>query len=226
MKKQKVILPKIKSKPKYTIELDEEQMYSLGGWLQDNAGPLLTTAAGAVMTATGVGAGAGIPMMVSGGAGLLGNALADEPETIDYSKDNRMPRTVGKQNMTPNVMSFAMGGNMKDKLIQLKGPKHSEGGIQFTPDAELEGDESIYKDVVNSDQIKITKEVASKYGLSKTAINKTPAEYGDMIEKTYKGREVDPFAQTSKEMELNNLAKMSSELAEQFKQSNEYSIGG
>jgi len=235
MAKKKVILPKIKSKPKYTIELDEEQMYSLGGWLQENAAPLLTTAAGAVMTATGVGAGAGIPMMVSGAAGLAGNAFADDPEVIDYSKDNRQPRTVGKQNMTPNVMSFAMGGShkmpdgsmMKDKLMQLKGPKHEEGGIQFTPDAELEGDESVYKDIVNSDRIKITKEIATKYGLPKVAINKTPAEYSDLIEKNYKGREVDPFAQTGKEMELNNLAKMSSEIAEQYKSNaNEYAIGG
>jgi len=85
---------------------------------------------------------------------------------------------------------------------------------------------TVYKDVVNSDQIKITKAVAMKYGLPKGAINKTPAEYSDMIEKTYKGREVDPFAQTSKEMELNNLAKMSSELAEQFNQNTEFAIGG
>jgi len=395
--KKKIILPKIKSKPKYTIELDEDQMYSLGGWLKENAVPLATTVAGAAMTATGVGAGAGIPMMVSGGAGLLGNALADDPETTDYSDELRMPRTVGKENMTPNVMSFGKGGKMKtvmnewdrgqlnigksnkkvphtkkgqkqaiaialsyknkkglggelsdpvkntnaittvtkanwrpltdlefiqstgidrnefykttpeervkfvpndmfkamkgkkgstanqggmqyfqnvpmdmgtdvtnngkvvlqnpglayiknnypnhpvyaiggnmmipdqfggegeqqmgnEELMQLEGPKHEQGGIQFTPDAELEGGESVYKDVVNSDQIKITKEIANQYGLPKSAINKTPAEYSNLIEKNYKGREVDPFAQTSKEMELNNLAKMSTELAELYKQ--------
>lgn len=226
MAKKKIILPKIDSKPKYTIELDEDQMYSLGGWLKENVAPLLSTAAGAVMTATGVGAGAGIPMMVGGASSMLGNALADDPETIDYSDEIRMPRTVGKQNMTPNVMSFAKGGNMNEKLMQLEGPKHSEGGIQFLPDAELEGGESVYKDVVNSDEIKITKEIASKYGLPKVAINKTPAEYGDLIENNYKGREVDPFAQTSKEMELNNLAKMSTELAEKLPKSNKKVYGG
>ncbi len=401
--KKKIILPKIKSKPKYTIELDEDQMYSLGGWLKENAVPLATTVAGAAMTATGVGAGAGIPMMVSGGAGLLGNALTDDPETIDYSNELRMPRTVGKENMTPNVMSFRNGGKMKtvmnewdrgqlnigksnkkvphtkkgqkqaiaialsyknkkglggelsdpikntnaittvtkanwrpltdlefiqsagidrnefykttpeervkfvpndmfkamkgkkgstanqggmqyfqnvpidmgtditsngkvvlqnpglayiknnypthpvyaiggnmmvpdqfggeseqqmgnEKLMQLEGPKHEQGGIQFTPDAELEGGESVYKDVVNSDQIKITKEIANQYGLPKSAINKTPAEYSNLIEKNYKGREVDPFAQTSKEMELNNLAKMSTELAEIYKQNTQQDV--
>lgn len=280
--KKKVILPKIDSKPKYTIELNEDEMYSLGGWLKENAMPLLQTAAGGVLTATGVGAGVGAGLLASGIGGMVGNALAEEPETIDYSKELRMPRTVGKQNMTPNVMQFGKGGKMKkvmdewdkgelnigksnkkvphtkkgqkqaiaialsykdkkglggefdqqysgdEELMQLEGPKHNEGGIQFMPDAELEGGESVYKGVVNSDQIKITKEIANQYGLPKTAINKTPAEYSDIIESNYKGREIDPFAQTSKEMELNNIAKMSVDLKEsiQQKESNKFAYGG
>lgn len=138
-----------------------------------------------------------------------------------------MPRTVGKFNMTPNVMEFAMGGDMNNKLMQMQGPTHEEGGIQFTPDAELEGGETVYKDVVNSDQILITKEIANKYGLPNGAIKKTVAQYSKTIERKYKDREMDPFAMTSKEMELNNVAKMSMDLAKMYEQeSNQMRYGG
>lgn len=191
-----------------------------------------------------------------------------------------MPRTVGKANMTPNVMSFGKGGSlsiakakeilrdgtangkkltekqkryfgfiagggkpkkdlggefdqinngyhqmpdgsmMSNELMQMEGPTHEQGGIQFTPDAELEGGETVYKDVVNSDQILVTKEIAAKYGLPKGSINKTVAQYSKTIESKYKDRDMDPFAMTSKEMELNNIAKMSTDLAKLYEQEN------
>ena len=108
-----------------------------------------------------------------------------------------------------------------DNLIDLTGmPKHEEGGVQFTPDAELEGGETVYKDVVNSDSIKITKEIADDYGLPKAAIGKTVSEYSKMVESKYKDREIDPFAMKSRELELNNLAKMSMDLAKAYEEEN------
>jgi len=245
------------------------EQYGLGGWLKENAGGLLQTVGGGLATAvgtgligTGIGApigaaltSAGVGMLSSGIGSIAGNAAADEPEVIDYSKEIRMPRTVGKENMTPNVMSFAKGGSLKGiskkkaqemidnpphgrkltakqkktfnaiahgwkpsyadggKLMQLEGPDHSQGGIQFLPDAELEGGETVYNDVVNSDRIKITRQVASRYGLPKSAVGKTVADYTKEVDKRYEGREGDSIAMTGKELELNNISKMSKDLA-------------
>lgn len=106
-----------------------------------------------------------------------------------------------------------------ENLIDLTGmPTHEEGGIQFTPDAELEGGETVYKNIVNSDSIKITKEIADDYGLPKTAIGKSVSEYSKVVEGKYKDREMDPFAMKSRELELNNLAKMSMDLAKTYEE--------
>jgi len=255
---------------KIGLDMDQlYQQYGLGGWLKENAGGLLQTVGGGLATAVGtglIGTGIGAPIgaaLTSAGVGMLssgigtiaGNAAADDPEVIDYSKDIRMPRTVGKENMTANVMSFAKGGSLKGisrnkakemldnpphgkkltakqkktfnaishgwkpsyadggNLMQLEGPNHAEGGIQFLPDAELEGGETVYNDVVNSDRIKITKKIADQYGLPKGAVGKTVADYSKDIDKKYKGREGDSISMTTKELELNNIAKMSKDLA-------------
>ena len=258
-------LPKISTKkPVYTVELDEDQLYSFGGWLKENAGNLLTTAAGGVITATGLGAEVGIPMLVSGAAGLAGSAAGSIGNNDEYLPEPEiiMPRTVGKKNVTPNVMSFKKGGGLKaisknkakemianpphgkslskkqkkafqaiahgwrptyedggeiESLIELEGPSHEEGGIQFTPNAELEGGETVYKDVVNSDSIKITDIIAEEYGLPDKAIGKTIADYSKTVNNKYKDRDGDPFAMKSREIELSNLAYMSSEIAKKIK---------
>jgi hypothetical protein len=126
------------------------------------------------------------------------------------------------------LSKYQNGGDMMNQdLIELEGPLHEQGGIQFTPDAELEGGETVYNDIVNSDSIKITKELAEQYGLPKKAINKTIAEYSKIVNNKYKDRDVDPFAMKSKEIELSNLSKMSEEIAELYKrEGNEYQIGG
>lgn len=229
-------LPKISTKkPVYTVELDEDQLYSFGGWLKENAGNLLTTAAGGIITATGLGAKVGIPMLVSGAAGLAGSAVGSIGNKDEYLPEPEviMPRTVGKKNVTPNVMSFKKGGGLKaishrggsayegggmiENLIELEGPSHEEGGIQFTPNAELEGGETVYKDVVNSDSIKITDLIAEEYGLPDKSIGKTIADYSKVVNNKYKDRDGDPFAMKSREIELNNLAYMSSEIAKKIK---------
>jgi hypothetical protein len=272
-------LPKISTKkPVYTIELDEDQLYSFGGWLKENAGNLLTTAAGGVITATGLGAEVGIPMLVSGAAGLAGSAAGSIGNNDEYLPEPEiiMPRTVGKKNVTPNVMSFKKGGGLKaisknkakemianpthgkslskkqkkafqaiahgwrptyedggeiESLIELEGPSHEEGGIQFTPNAELEGGETVYNDVVNSDSITITDIIAEEYGLPDKAIGKTVADYSKAVNNKYKDRDGDPFAMKSREIELSNLAYMSSEISKKVKsnsdiESNKYKLGG
>jgi hypothetical protein len=119
---------------------------------------------------------------------------------------------------------YPMGGDMnpdqsdngQNNLIEINGPKHEQGGVDFGPDAELEGGETVHADVVNSDQIEITPDIAEEYGLPNSSIGKTVADYSKVIERKYKGREVDPFAQTSREMEMNNISKMSTDLKERY----------
>lgn len=334
---------------RYLLELYDDEVYSLGGWLKENVGNILQTVGGAGLTVFGgpAGAAAGVGMLASGLGGIAGNAFAEEPDVI---KPNPiiMPRTVGKEGMTPNVMSFKRGGGLssisvnkakemlknpphgkkltekqrkafqaiahgwhpsyeeggmlepieykkgggihikaKNKgkftasakkagrsvqaharavlkdpnatplqkkranfarnakkfkheyggemndelfnndLIELKGPSHEQGGIQFTPDAELEGGETVYGNVVNSDSIWITNEIAEAYGLPKGAIGKSVAEYSKVVNKKYEGRDVDPFAMKSKEIELSNLSHMSEELANMYeREGNQFQLGG
>ena len=254
------------------IDLYDGSQYDLGGWLGENKNALTGAGSGALSGAASgmafgpIGAVAG--GLIGGVTGLLGGSNADKIEEQQEVENERrkmdtmlaMPQTVGKENMTPNVMSFKRGGGlssisaakakemlsnpphgkklskkqkkafqaishgwkpsyenggemMNQDLIEIEGPSHEEGGIQFTPDAELEGGETIYDNVVNSDSIKITKEIAEMYGLPKQSINKTVAEYSKIVNNKYKGRDVDPFAMKSKEIELNNLAQISMQLA-------------
>ncbi len=241
------------------IDLYDNEEYSLGGWLKENAGNLFQTVAGGVLTATGLGAEVGIPMMVSGGAGLLGNATADKPDVIDYSNQIRMPRTVGTKNMTPNVMSFKQGGNAKvgkvmkefkegklhsgskkgpvvknrkqaiaialseaglDKkanggsLQRIEGPSHEQGGVQLMPNIEVEGGETIKNNVVNSDNWKITKQVAKIYNLRPSSVGKTPAEYSKLIDDEYKKNENMIGSKKDHEIELDKISAMSAEMAD------------
>lgn len=123
---------------------------------------------------------------------------------------------------------YENGGDMMNQdLIEIQGPSHEEGGVQFTHNAELEGGETVYNDIVNSDSWIITKEIAEQYGLPKQAIGKKPSEYSKIVNNKYKDRNVDPFAMKSKEMELNNIAQMSMEIGEMIKQNNnQYQDGG
>jgi hypothetical protein len=127
---------------------------------------------------------------------------------------------------------YAQGGEFEnqysgdDKLMQIEGPSHEEGGVQFSPTAEVEGGETVKSNVVNSNNIIISKEIAEQYGLPKGAVGKTPAQYSKTIEKKYKGRDLDPFAQNSKEMEMNNVTKMSMDLGEMYKQAQQKRNGG
>lgn len=248
-----------RQKKTYLIDLYDDEAYSLGGWLKENAGNLFQTVAGGVLTATGLGAEVGIPMMVSGGAGLLGNATADKPDVIDYSNQTRMPRTVGTKNMTPNVMSFKQGGDAKvakvmkefkqgklhsgskkgpvvknrkqaiaialseaglDKkangglLQRIEGPSHEQGGVQLMPNIEVEGGETIKNNVVNSDNWKITRQVAKIYNLRPSSVGKTPAEYSKLIDDEYKKNENMIGSKKDHEIELDKISSMSAEMAD------------
>jgi len=282
-------LPDI-NKPLYRLDLTEEEMYSLGGWLKDNAGSLLSTVAGGAMIATGIGAGAGAGLLASGLGGLAGGIGQGGEEEIKQIGDIKMPRTVGKVNMTPNVMHFKDGGTIhinpankgkfnalkkrtgktteelthsknpltrkravfaqnaakwhhegggllngmdneqiygkKNPLMLMEGPLHEEGGINFLPDAEVEGGETIMNNVVNSDTIKITKDIASQYKLPKKAIGKTVADYSKDIESQFEGREGDPFAMNTRNRMMSVVSRMSAELADDYDNGNKYGAGG
>ena len=241
------------------IDLYDNEEYSLGGWLKENAGNLLQTIGGTAMSFVPGLQSIGLPMAVSGASGLLGNALADDPEVIDYSKETRMPRTVGTKNMTPNVMSFKQGGNAKvgkvmkefkegklhsgsktgpkvknrkqaiaialseagfDKkanggsLQRIEGPSHEQGGVQLMPNIEVEGGETIKNNVVNSDNWKITKQVAKIYNLRPSSVGKTPAEYSKLIDDEYKKNENMIGSKKDHEIELDKISAMSAEMAE------------
>lgn len=279
-------------------QYDEDELYDFGGWLKNNAGSLLTTVAGGVLTATGIGGEIGIPLMVSGGAGLLGGIGGDSNETVAQKQDIILPRKVGIENNTPNVMSFENGGELyrfipdeeykkggkwiqkatksikergtegvcsgskfgssscppgsrrynlaktfrsmaakskkkegggmldtdNEELIELEGNTHEEGGIKYIPGVEVEGGETIYGNVVNSDSIKITKNIAKKYNLPKISIGKTVADYSKTISDNAIGEEGNPFVKNTRTMQLNNIARMSADIA---KEKNEkFQLGG
>ena len=133
--KTKKKLPQVQyNKPIYNIQLTEDEMYNFGGWLKENAGSLLSTVAGTAMSFVPGLQGVGIPMAVSGAAGLLGSANADKTDEdlerrnaeAAYQTQMNMPNTVGTKNMTPNVMHFKKGGKIEKVMSEFKhGKLHS-----------------------------------------------------------------------------------------------------
>jgi len=106
-------------------------------------------------------------------------------------------------------------GGMKTPLVEFVGPKHEQGGIQLG-DAEVEGGETMFNNVINSDRdyMKITKEIAKEYGLDSKAVGKTPGQYSSMIEDQFEGQDNDPFAMKDRERILDRLSKLSIDLSE------------
>jgi hypothetical protein len=376
--KKKRKLPNIK--PKYILELDEDQMYDLGGWLKRRVLPFIGDLAvgRADSFLSNFGAGDIIkdsayssskaadfsnklqstvnPIknfaldLVVPGAGSAANILqsnnsygeGEDDEEVKQIGDTVMPRTVGKVNMTPNVMHFKKGGKIKkvmhefkagtlhsgsktgplvtkrdqaiaialseerrknkkketggvimepieykkggkihikkenkgkfnalkkrtgktteelthsknpltrkravfaqnarkwkhegggllngmdndeqiygkrNPLMIMEGASHDEGGINFLPDAEVQGGETIINNVVNSDDITITKELANAYNLPKKAVGKTVADYSKNIESQFEGRDGDPFAMNTRNRMMSVVSRMSAELADMY----------
>lgn len=261
---------------RYFIDLYDDELYSLGGWLDDNRG-----AAGGFLTGASSGAsigsvlgplGTGIGAVVGGISGLVGGSREDDERfeherKMEFLNKPIMPRSVGLANMTPNVMHFKKGGNTKvrkvmkeykegklhsgskngpivkdrkqaiaialseaeldkkkrrqdggelfnDDLIEVYGPSHEEGGVDYMPGIEVEGGETIRDNVVNSDNWTISKDMARHYNLPKISVGKTPAQYSKMVNDKYKGREDVLGADKTRDIELKKITAMSDEMGE------------
>jgi hypothetical protein len=69
-----------KNEVDYDMLWPDYDVYGFGGWLKENLGNIASTVGGGVLTATGLGAGIGVPMMAKGAMGMLGSALGGEGE--------------------------------------------------------------------------------------------------------------------------------------------------
>src|SRR5690606_35925222 len=87
---------------------------------------------------------------------------------------------------------YALGGD----IDEISGPKHSEGGVQITDSAEVEGGEVKAGDYVFSDQLTLP------------GTNKTFAEEAKKIKKRYEERPGDGPSERSKASELQKLMEI------------------
>lgn len=124
-----------------------------------------------------------------------------------------------------NIKSYAEGGMLDNQLTQFNnGGKHEEnpiGGIPqgFSPDGRVnlveQGETKLNSaDYVFSDTLKVTKDIALDYNLSKDAIGKTFAEVSKKMNRPNSRRENDTIEEVAKQRDLDNLMQAQ----EDFKQ--------
>ena len=141
---------------------DYIKQYGLGGWLGENAGNLLTTAAGVGAMFVPGGQAAGIGMMAGGVGGMVaggGEQTTDEPRETPY--DDYGQRTVDQPISTSNIRPMAMGG----ELTEYEGPTHDQGGIKLGGmGAEVEGGEARTSNIVHSNKVLLTQDHLREFG--------------------------------------------------------------
>lgn len=80
----------------------------------------------------------------------LGKAQS-ELEGVDFDRTSLMD--IYRRSKRGTVPSFAEGGDYNKDLDELNGPTHDQGGIQLTPNAEVEGGEVKWDTYIFSDQL-------------------------------------------------------------------------
>lgn len=137
------------------------------------------------------------PQVMAGGGNLNFKSKGAYKKWLGYVYANNLNKPGGASvsiDGNPHKVQRAMGG----QLTEYTGNDHSEGGIPLgDTNVEVEGNETRAKDYIYSDRIK-------------TPWNKkiTFADESKRINSKYKGREEDPLAQKSLEIELNKLKDM------------------
>jgi hypothetical protein len=200
--------------------------YDFGGWLKNNAIPLLQTAGGAALTATGVGAPLGMSLMASGATNLLSNEIArpgqeDQANANQLAIQNQAQANTASSMTQNNGMTFGAYGGYIDKyemggdLTEFQGPSHDEGGITLGQPgqefAEVEGKETKKDDYIFSERLKDPRSKKSFAQLSKS------------INKKFSKRPDDKMSKEAKEQALNKL-KESQEMMRHTLMSNAYEM--
>jgi len=167
-----------KNRVDYDSLFPQEEFFGGGGaWLKENIGGLATTLAGGVLTATGLGAGAGIPMMASGAASVLGNTVAgampgeeqEDPNFIAQRKQldptqNIIPRK-GGGNIRRDIPRGGGFAKKENQLTEYHGDLHSDpsGGINLGQDIMVEQGENRTGNTIHSD-LPINKDMVYEFG--------------------------------------------------------------
>jgi len=209
---------------------DYIERYGLGGWMKENAGNLLTTAAGVGSMFIPGGQAAGLGMIAGGIAGMAtpGQPAMDEPTESPY--DDYGLRTVDQPISTSNIRPMAMGG----ELTEYEGPSHNQGGIKLGGiGAEVEGGEARTGDIIHSDDIKITQEILREFGkgyggdvsITENDIGKSIADVIKSKERKYKKYEGDKWNEMSRKAAHLPFEKMSTILADREKVDGEIANG-
>lgn len=214
-------------KRKYrTLSDSELEQLGFGGWLGDNVAPLLQTAAGATLIATGAGTAAGVPMITSGVGQMAENALVDDPDPqgqalaqqrMQATRQNQMGQLAPQQSYTP---TFKYGGQMKKKynmggqFEEYTGQEHTgpDEGIPIdktgSPSTQTGGQavaltedgEVRWNDYVFSNELKLPGNKKRTFAdEAKRLKNKYKKRLGDKVDKH------DPISQDALEEELDEL---------------------
>lgn len=132
-------------------------------------------------------------------AGLI-NTKYDKKHAAAYARANAAPEVTTPQEFQGTM--YGDGGPLD--IIDINGPKHTEGGIPMGPKAEVEGGEVKVDKYIFSDQLEYSK-------------GKTFADQAKVIHKRFKERDGDAPAQKTKLVQLEQL-KAANETARQEKE--------
>ena len=188
--------------------------HNFGSWLGNNIGSLVSTAAGALITAGtfGLGAGVGVPLMVGGVAGLASGTAKTIQEDKIKKQTNKPQSLLPTYNTAPYGNSFANGG----KLIKYNVGTHTSGKDQMVNkmglptnnpnDAvgKIQKQETIQDGFVFSDDLGYTKKGVPT--LNTKEVKNTFADKSRKVEKKFEGRK-DELAMQTKNLMMSNIQK-------------------
>ena len=208
----------------FTKLLDQK---GFGGWLKDHSKGVmggLTAATGAALTATAVGAGVGVPMMVSGAGQIAGDvAQSNQKNEMEAQSEEALAAQEAQQKEAyfaqkeqemlgnPQVPQMANGGFVPTNEYIGQSHKGPNGGIPVDaqgnpsittgnqPVALTEDGETSYDNFIFSDKLKPED---SKKTFSDEA-KKIKSKYKKRLGEDLDG--IDPYARQSLEMELDEL---------------------
>jgi len=174
---------------------EEYLQYSFGGWLKENAGTIGSVLGAGIGTIIAPGIGTSIGAQLGGGLGNLGGSIGSNPEeeaALEQQKQAAIQQSL-QASQTANTM-YAMGG----QISEFEGPKHEQGGLPLTQNAEVEGGET--KGTMSTEKFVFSDRLKPK------GSKKTFANLSKEIEKKYEGMDNDKYALESKDKELQELA--------------------
>ena len=225
---------------------------SFGDWVSDNKDYIIggtKIAAGTALSFTGLGAAAGMPLIASG-AGDIATGVSGDMQDRQNAADERFAAPPTMQPMLSDVKMARYGGNLTELNT---GETHAEAhanGRQSIPlgasgnlssfedggnpqgslgNVSVERGETISKAQeephVHSNAFKISAKDAADYGLPKSSIGKTPAEYSKSVSSMFK-RDNDKYEDKDLQALMTNLERYSAEKGREKNKGNQMKYGG